>query len=591
MYEYHKFVYTGGYMATIQCKPSRGHKYWSIVESRRVNGKPRPVVLEYLGTAEGLLKRLAGLKEGIKVKSYSHGLVAALLAVADKLEVCNIINQSIESSKDYMAKKPIRNYLTAGATLMLAALGRACIVTSKMAWSEWAKTTSLEYLLRVSFSKIDSQHFWDMMDAMPVERIADVEESILKNVMKLYDIKTDSLFYDTTNFYTFINTTNQHCKVAQRGKNKQKRNDLRQVGMALVVNKHDMVPLFHHTYEGNTNDAKVFKSVVEKIKNRLCSLGMDVNSHTLVFDRGNNSKKNIELVKSLEMHYVGALTPYHHKELISVASKNFKDVSLDLKTISSYREKKTIWGHDMTVIVVISDKLKEGQIRGIYTCMTNCENAIIKMNKTLKKCTKKKRKKEKIEDIIRSLVARYKLTDIIDYQVFEDAESCFEIRYLINYGNLAKLEEDMGFRIIMTDRHNWETSEIISAYQGQSFVENTFKNMKNHRHLSFNPQFHWTEQKIKVHNFYCVLSYLMSSLIMKDAKEKAGFEGNMNTLLNILSNVRLGSVIEVSGKKGKPKAVYLLETTNNKESHLLNSLNLDNIHIKRPKINGLSVYN
>jgi hypothetical protein len=168
------------------------------------------------------------------------------------------------------------------------------------------------------------------------------------------------------------------------------------------------------------------------------------------------------------MHYVGALTPYHHKELISVASKNFKDVSLDLKTISSYREKKTIWGHDMTVIVVISDKLKEGQIRGIYTCMTNCENAITKMNKTLKKCTKKKRKKEKIEDIIRSLVARYKLTDIIDYQVFEDAESCFEIRYLINYSNLAKLEEDMGFRIIMTDRHNWETSEIISILSLQN---------------------------------------------------------------------------------------------------------------------------
>lgn len=45
-------------MATIQPKTTNGHKYWYIVESRRVNGKPRTIVLEYLGKADDLLKRL-----------------------------------------------------------------------------------------------------------------------------------------------------------------------------------------------------------------------------------------------------------------------------------------------------------------------------------------------------------------------------------------------------------------------------------------------------------------------------------------------------------------------------------------------------
>ena len=45
--------------------------------------------------------------------------------------------------------------------------------------------------------------------------------------------------------------------------------DLRQIGLALVVTKDDMIPLFHHSYEGNMNDAKVFRKVIEKIKNRL----------------------------------------------------------------------------------------------------------------------------------------------------------------------------------------------------------------------------------------------------------------------------------------------------------------------------------
>jgi hypothetical protein len=52
------YLYTLIYMATLQKKTSRGHTYWQIVESRRVDGKPRPIVLMHLGTAQGLLRRL-----------------------------------------------------------------------------------------------------------------------------------------------------------------------------------------------------------------------------------------------------------------------------------------------------------------------------------------------------------------------------------------------------------------------------------------------------------------------------------------------------------------------------------------------------
>ena len=100
-------------MASIQCKISRGHKYWYIVESRRVGGKPRPVVLAYLGKAEGLLKRLEGISANVKLKSYSHGLIAALLYTSFKLDIVAIINKYTDSKKPYTSKKPLRNNLTA----------------------------------------------------------------------------------------------------------------------------------------------------------------------------------------------------------------------------------------------------------------------------------------------------------------------------------------------------------------------------------------------------------------------------------------------------------------------------------------------
>ena len=85
------------------------------------------------------------------------------------------------------------------------------------------------------------------------------------------------MFYDTTNFFTFINSTNDRCDIAQRGKNKQKRSDLRQVGLALVVTQEDYIPLLHYTYPGNIGDCKIFTKVIENIKKRMEALKMDIN--------------------------------------------------------------------------------------------------------------------------------------------------------------------------------------------------------------------------------------------------------------------------------------------------------------------------
>ena len=66
-------------MASIQPKTVNGKKYWQIVHSQRINGKPRPIVIEHLGTADSLLKRLnQKSNDEIRVKSYSHGLIAVL---------------------------------------------------------------------------------------------------------------------------------------------------------------------------------------------------------------------------------------------------------------------------------------------------------------------------------------------------------------------------------------------------------------------------------------------------------------------------------------------------------------------------------
>lgn len=578
-------------MATIQSKTSRGHKYWYIVESKRINGKPRPIVLAYLGKADSLLKRLQGITSKIRLKSYSHGGVGALLDIASKLDVCVIINKYIDSKKHYRPKKPMSNNLTAGITLTLAAIGRVCMPTSKRGWLSWAKTTTLQYLLRCSLSKIDSQHFWDLMDALPVDKIPKIEADILANVFKIYGIESDSLFFDTTNFFTYIDSTNVRSTIARRGRNKQKRHDLRQVGLAMVVTKDDMIPLFHLVYDGNISDTVVFRKVIGNVKLRMENLGLDLGKHTIIFDRGNNSKKNLAILEKLDLCYVGALTPYHHKKLIADATDNFKEINIDGNILKFYRDRKIIWGQERTVVVFISSKLKAGRIRGIYQSISKVEKKLKELQISLESKGAKKRDRKKLEEKIVSMIKGQYIKNVIKWELEEISSGRFMLKFSINYKLLKKIEDNLGFRIIMTNRHSWSTASIIGAYHGQSKIENAFKNLKNPYHLAITPQFHWTDHKIRVHMFICVLGYLLAAITWRRVRLSTEFKMTLDTLFDTLNNIRLVTVLEESKTPGAVKAIYKLEEMSSVENALMEALEINDLHNNRPKINGVGVYN
>jgi transposase len=399
------------------------------------------------------------------------------------------------------------------------------------------------------------------------------------------------LFYDTTNFYTFVDTENIRCDIAQRAKNKQKRHDLRQVGLALVVTRQDFIPLFHHTYKGNMNDSKVFRQVIGRIKRRMKDLDMDLEKHTLVFDRGCNSKKNLALVARLKLHYVGALTPYHHMALIQDAEANFTPTNIGDKTLSLYRDKRAIWGEKRTVVVFISEKLRAGQLRGIYQALKKRKLFLGKIQRSLVNPRAKKRTREKLTDTIDNLLKGQFMKDLLSYDLTELGDGRFSLMYRTNKKKLVQLEEKLGFRILMTDRHEWSSKEIVAAFCGQSTVEQAFKNIKNPYHLAVTPEFHWTDQKIRVHYFSCILGYLLASLIWREARMKADFNGTLDTLLDTLNSIRLSTLLEMSGKRGKPRATRQIEEMTEDQKCLLEGLNLADVHKKPLKIKGVSVYN
>jgi DNA integrity scanning protein DisA with diadenylate cyclase activity len=53
---------------------------------------------------------------------------------------------------------------------------------------------------------------------------------------------------------------------------------------------------------------------------------------------------------------------------------------------------------------------------------------------------------------------------------------------------------------------------------------------------------------------------------------------------------QIGTLVELTGKKGKPKAIYKLEEMSETQQDIVRALDIVDLHNNRPKIKGLGVY-
>jgi len=567
-------------MATIQKRKSHGKNYWYIVESRRVNGKPRPITLAYLGKAEDLLARL-NKEKSYDVKSYSHGDVFSLCKAAKDLDVINIINKHLPGTKH------TRDKLSVGASLLLAAIGRACHPTSKMGWYEWCESTSLELVLGRKFSKLDSQHFWDQMNFVPESKIETIEDDLIRKLVEKTGTKLDSLFFDTTNFFTYIDSMNERCDLPRRGRNKQKRFDLRQVGMALLVSREDQFPLLHRTYEGNNNDFTTFRETFDILAKRLKSLADDLSDITLIFDKGNNTKDNFKKIDNENLYYVAGLIPSHFKELIKEANNNFDMMTINDEEVPVYRIKKEVWGLERTCVVTTSKQLKEGQIQGIEQHLVKKYKSLQKLRESLESPKSRlKPSKEELKERLKKIIKGQFIDEILKYEIIELKNNRLSFTYFIDSDSYTQIKKNiLGRKIHVTNRHDWSNEEICLAYRGQSKVEDVFRNLKNPFHTAIRPQYHWTDQKIKVHFFICIVGYLLTSYVYSKTKEIRPKQYSINKMMEDLKSIRLVNFIEKKeGSKGLPKTDFKLEKITKKLRPLVDEIGITakNFKIKLP---------
>lgn len=560
-------------MPSLTRKTIKGRSYYYVRHCERVNGKPKIVKTTYLGSLDRILQSLQAAQSPpppASAEVLAFGEIAALFDIALQLDLVHLIDAQI----------PKRDQgLTPGQYMLLASLNRAAAPTSKAQLADWYCQTILTRLVPACRAQLSSQAFWNHMERISPEDIQAIEAKLSRRLIDHFKLNLRTLVYDGTNFFSYINTRNP-ATLPARGHNKQKRGDLRQVSLGLLVSTDFHVPLFHKVYAGNVNDSTIFQTVTEELCQRYRQLAHDCEHITLVFDKGNNSDVAMETVQNSPFHFVGSLVPTHHADLLAIPLSEFQALpGQRLEGCQAYRTRRKVFGQERTVLVTFNDHLLDGQLQGIQASLKKARGRLQELQQALRRRQAGKVKGgkrptvESVRKQVDQILSGQFLKKLLHCQVQEGPVPALSYRTdTAAFSRLVKTQ--LGKTILFTDNDQWSDEEIVTSYRSQHHIESAFRDMKNPHFLGWAPMFHWTDKKIRVHAFYCVLALTLTSLLQRALHEK-GVDLSMTRMLELLGGMKeLLLLYPQAGEQTKPHLVSCFSGRDPEQQALFEKLDL-----------------
>jgi transposase len=581
-------------MASIVGKRRGNQTYYYLVTSARVNGKPRIVDQQYLGSADEVMARLSGAPAGTpeRTQHKKFGDLAAAWGILTRLGVIEAIDEACGPRRSDVG-------VSVGTYLALATANRVVAPRSKLAFADWWATTAGPRFTKVPASATDHRRFWDAMDVLDTKKLAAAERAISTAMVTEFALDLSGLALDMTNFATFIDSGNDRAPIAQRGHAKQKRNDLRLVGLALVVTRDGAVPVTSHTYPGNRPDVTQFTDVLDELTSRYRAL---FDSHdpttsingaggaggtgagaapTVVFDAGQNSSANFAHLTTAGLHFVGSLSPSAFPNLLALPASDREPVDTDrFPGLEARDTRAVVFDTDRRVILTHSAGLHTAQSRGFDQTLAKATRALANLAATLER-GKTRRERTAVQAEITRITHPRWITRVVSTELTGDTPAEMRLSFRVDPDARRALEDEIfGKRLLVTDHDDWTIPDVVAAYRSQNDVESGFRQLKDPHVVGFSPMFHWTDPKIRVHVFSCVLALAVAHLMRREAHH-AGIDLSVRELLTSLGGIEETVLLYPTGNKGRPHAQRILTDTDATQRQLFELFNLETYAPKR----------
>jgi transposase len=560
----------------------------------RGTGKSKVVSNQtYLGTAEDVLSKLSAqseIQEPVEIQSKPFGLPVALFEMAERIGLRDAINS--------VAPNSVQG-ISVGDFALIAAINRVGNHTSKEQMGRWYQKTDLSRIQKVDGSRLSSKSFWyafdhlvsekqikeekasrglapnEKMDIDELEAILDdskieaIEKQLWTNLSKEFGFLLDVVLYDTTNFYHFFQPQTPNA-LGQFGKNKQHRDDKRQVGLQLALLKDLGIPIFHNVYCGHQNDATLFPTAIRVLLSRYQEVSQGTERLVLVFDKGNNSRNNISLLEKeqIPLDFVGSLTPSHHRDLLRVPLKRFETGA---KGHLEYRTEKEVFGAKRTILITYNPARAAREEKAFEKKMQHIsKEARAYFEKVAGESTREAH--AHMETFLRTQkVGTSQALRFFDLTVSHNGW-CNRLQLRRKRSEVQLKKASFGKKILFTSIHDASNEDIASYYNGAPQIEDAFHHLKDRDLVSYGPAYHWTDSKIRVHAFVCVLALLLLKLLQFTAREN-GLEMSTKVLVGELKDITMVILIYSADLK-KQKAVRKVSTLSTVQKQLFDLFNL-----------------
>jgi len=556
-------------MASIVGKRQGNQTYYYLVESARVDGKPRIVSQQYLGSAEEVMAKLAGSAGGepVRTQHKKFGDLAAVWSLLQRLDVAGVVDSVVPRYASAAA--------SVGTYIALAAANRVVDPRSKLAFADWWAGTAGPRFTKLSGAALDHRRFWDAMDRLDSASLKTIEAELGRRMVSEFGLDLSGLVLDMTNFATYIDTANEKATIAQRGKAKQKRTDLRLVGLALVVTREGGIPLLSHAYAGDRPDVTQFATVVAELVARYRQVTGGVESLTMVYDAGQNSQHNHELVEDTGIGFVGSLPPSDHPALLALPASRYRPVDDDrYPGLTCVDTQVTALGVTRRAVLTHSPTLHAKQSRGFDQTLAKARRRLGVLQATLAR-GKTRRGRDAVQAEITTICKPRWVSQVLSVTLTGETPAELRLTFRTDTRARKKLEDTLfGKRVLFTNRDHWPVADVVAAYRSQNEVESGFRQMKNPHLVSFGPMHHWTDSKIRVHVFYCVLALTIAHLMRREA-ERAGLHLSVRELLASLAGIEETVLLHHDGGKGRPRAQRILTDTDPTQQRLAELFGID----------------
>jgi len=500
-------------------KKTDGRTYWYYRETHRVQGKVKTKWQKYLGTAETIWAKFQEAEQFTKPVKYNTGAFGSVFlahVLENELDTIALIDSIVPRKAN--EKGP-----TVGEYFFYAWANRMIAPKSKLALKSWYQKTAIQQLRPVNLNELSSERYWEKWSRVSKEHIEEIGSRFFARIREKLQLGPETLLFDTTNYFTYM-ATKTKSELAKRGKNKDSKDHLRQVGVGVLQDRESSVPLYYTVYSGNLHDSKLFHSVLDEIFGLISGFAEEDKNLTVVFDKGMNSKENISYFDSRQnIHFVTTYSLYHAEYEAKRDPKYFDVLDIpknrgliaenkEEDCLRAYRTTLNLWGRERTLIVTFNPVTKRKKIYDLTRKLDRLRTELLEFRRKFNDYEPHWRDEGSVRSRYRKLCEQmYISTKFFDLE-FNSGKMSFRK----NTQEVDSAKAMMGKNFIVTDNSHWSTEEIAMASLDRYKIEKQFRISKDPFQVRVNPMFHWTDGKIRCHLLTCMIA--MTALRLLELK-------------------------------------------------------------------------